>query len=371
MIKVCLHSENLSAGAMTHSIRNIAKHIRKDMFDMYLAAADDACYGPEVIKEFKPGNVFIYKREPSWMYEYDRITGEYPNPVETHCLYDWLHEKGIDIIHDQRGGQGYFPLNSSQIKAKKIEYNIFGGYDPHEDIARTLCISQGVYNDWKVQMDKRSPHLTHRGMVLNPAVTVPETDEDLRAELGIPNDFIVIGRSSNAGRGDTMNFEAYAQVETSKTIFLSPATDEGQKEFIKKLGIKNIIVMPLITNYKRMSAYYNTLDISAHNRGESFGASVAEALMHAVPVVTAGWSNRQFTPSTAHEELIDDINYCADGKSPGQRLHFYCEILNRLIRGGREYCKSEGRRFQERIMAKCSAPVITERLEGIYGDVLK
>ncbi len=371
MIRVCLHSENLSAGCMTHSVRNIARYINKNIFEVYLATTDTGCYGPEVLKEFKPSNVFVYRREPGKMYEYYPETGEYPEPVAEHPLYDWLESKKIDIVHDQRGGQAYFPLNSPRIKAKKIEYNIFGGFDAHEDIARSLCISQGVYNDWLLQMQRRAPHLAQRGMVLNPAVSFPDNNEDLRSELGIPSDYVVIGRSSNAGGGDIMNLQAYAKVENDKTIFLSPATHSLTEPLIKSLGIKNIVTMPLITDYRRMSMYYNTLDIAAHDRGESFGCSVAEALMHGTPVVSNGWSCGNYSPATAQEELIDDINYCAVGGNPQQRLMSYAGILQRLIRGGRDYCKSEGRRFQQRIMAKCSAPVITRQLEQIYGEVLR
>ena len=299
MIKVCLHSENLSTGAMTHSIRNIAKHINKEEFEVFLASADDGtCYYPEVAKQFKPENIFLYKREPGWMYQYDPDTGEYPLPVEDHPLFGWLEEKKIDIVHDNRGGQAYFPLNSPHVKAKKIESNIFAGYDGTEDIAKTLCISKGVLNDWQEQMNRRSPHLTHRGVHLYPAVSLPETEDNMREELGISEDTIVVGRFSNAGRGDTANFEAYARVETDKTVFLTPNITLDQKEFVKKLGIKNVHILPTLITYYDVSRFYNTLDIAVHNRGESFGGFVAEAHIHGVPVITHGWSRQQWTPAT-------------------------------------------------------------------------
>lgn len=370
-IKLCLHQENLSSGALTHSLRNTAKYIDRNQFELYLATTDVTCYGPEVLKQFAPENVFVYRREPGWMYEYIPATGEYPAPPEEHPLYDWLAEKQIDIIHDQRAGQAFFPLNSPKVTAKKIEYNVFAGYDATPDIARTLCISQGVYNDLAEQHQRRgTSHLISRLQMLNPAVSIPETTDDMRAELGISADMIVIGRSSNPGRGDTANFQAYARIQSDKTIFVTPELSQDQLQLMKDLNIRNAIVLPLITNYYDMSRYYNTIDINAHNRGESFGASVAESHTHAVPVVTFGWSRHQFTPATAHEELIWERDYCSDGPSYEAKLNEYCSMLNRLIHGGRAYCKSEGKRFQARANQIWAAPVIVKQLERIYRDVL-
>jgi hypothetical protein len=260
---------------MTHSIKNIAKYIDQSRFEVFLASADRTCYGPEVLPYFKPENILTYPREPGWMYEYDPKTGEYGPPVDEHPLYDWLLEKKIDIIHDNRSGTYFFPLSSPKIIAKKIEYNVFGGADLSTDIARTICISRGVYNDWVAQMKRRAPHLVSRAVMINPAVSLPETDENLRQQLGISEELIVIGRSSNAGRGDTFNFLGFREIEDDRTIFLSPATDVNQVEQIKNWGIKRIMIIPTILNYRRMSMYYNTLDISAHHRGESFGGCVS------------------------------------------------------------------------------------------------
>lgn len=375
-VRVCFHSEVLSSGCLNHHIKNIAKYINKDKFEIYLATGDISNYGRKIAEFFKKENVFEYLREPGWIYSYNPVTGDYPIGPDEHPLYNFLENNKIDIIHDQRGGGTYFPLNVSRVKAIKVESNIFAGCAPYDGLAMSYCISRGVYNDWLSQMKIKNPAITDRGTVMYPAVDLPITNKDLREELGIASNIIVIGKSSNAGKGDTYNFSGYAAAETNNTLFLAAAMDPSQVEQCKQLGIRNMIVLPIVEDYTRMSMFYNTCDIVAHHRGESFGCSVAEAMMHGKPVVTAGWSNGQFTPSTAQEELIGDRNFCAEGTDYNSSTTAYATILKGLISGGREYCKEKGEWFKQRAMSMCAAPLIVSRLEqsyeelvGIYGRI--
>lgn len=356
---------------MTHHMRNIAKYIDRQQFDIYLATAASDSYFHEIAKYISADHIFTFTRAGKH-YDYDPVSGDYYHAPDTHPLYDWLKENQIDIIHDHRGGGTYFPLNAPQIIAKKVDSNVFGGWTGIRDgLSKTMCISQGVYNEWSgaIRRFKQDQYL-HLGTVVYPAVDYPETTEDLRSELGIAKDTIVIGRSSMGYAGDEYNFRAYKQVESSKTLFLTPFLNERQMEFVRELGIKNIIVLPFINDYLYKSKFYNTLDVAAHHRGESFGCCVAEAMIHGKPVVTVGWCSKQYTASTAQEELIEDPLYCAIGRNPHEQLSDYANILNRLISGGRDFCKQEGQAFFQRAISKFAAPQQVKKTEQIYKDVI-
>lgn len=370
-IKVCLHSENLSSGALIHSVKNIAKYINKDEFEVFLSAADKTCYGPEVIKYFDKENILIYPREPGSYYEWDESIKAFGRALPKHPIYDFLKEKEIDIIQDQRGGGSQFPLNSPWITCKKIEHNVFGGFQTYDKLNKTMCISQGVYNDWMNQCMRIDPSRASLAEVVAPLIDYPNSKNDLRNELGINKNTIVIGRSSNAWAGDSLNIEVFGSIEKilgNKVLFISPDHID-QRGTATKLNIKNIIFIPPITSYERMSMFYNTMDIMAHDRGESFGASIAESMMHNTPVVTKGWSNNPPTPSTAQEELVPK-EFCAKGITKEEVFNDYRNIILKLCQGGREYCREEGKKMLDRVEKRIAAPIVVKRVEQIYKEVL-
>lgn len=371
-IRICLYSENLSPGALIHHVRNIIKYIDYNQFDIYLATTEK---GPDTylgeLKSMVPNNKFFVHDRSGKYYDWDKDTGDYYPAPDTHPLYTFLIENKIDIIHDQRGGGTQFPLNSPQIKAKKIDSNVFAGCGFIKDnLAVSLCISKGVYNDIVEQL-KRKNWLTHlpKLRVLYPAIDYPATNENMRKDLGIGEDIFVIGRMSNSYAGDYKNFYAYKQIESKKTLFLTPFLDDHQKENIKSLGIKNIIILPKIIDYVTKSKAYNTFDLAAHDRGESFGAFVAEAMMHSKPIVSSGWSNGVFTASNAQEELIGDPTFCATGKTQEDVQNDYTRIMLRLHNEGREYCKKIGKDFFKRAESLVAAPMIVKQIEKIYKEV--
>lgn len=375
MIKVCLHTENFSPGAMTHHVKNIAKYINKNVFEVFLAGTNQVAgsYFNEVARYIKPENILLYERSGKW-YDYDPVGGDYYQGPDQHVLYDWIKAKRIDIIHDQRGGGSQFPLSSQQIDIAKIDSNIFGGVTGVLDgLQKTICISQGVYNEWFAGLNRRGlSQYSHLGTVLYPAIDLPETDQDMRKELGIGEDVVVMGRSSMGYAGDTYNYIAYKQIESPKTLFITPFLNDTQRELVKKLDIKNIIILPMIRDYDTKSRFYNTFDVAIHNRGESFGASVAEAMIHGKPVVTTGWClPNNYNASSAQIELVEDINYIARGSTEQEVIRDYTKILQRLVFKGRVYCRNEGKAFKRRAEEKFAAPLVVKKLEDIYVKVFK
>lgn len=365
MLKVCLHSEVMSAGGPIHHIKNIAKYIDKSKVELYLATTEYGLYGQHVFRYFKPENIFIYPRENN-IHQWNAERNMYPIAPERHPLYDFLNSKNIDILHDSQGGEPIFPTNIP-LKIRKFQTNIFAGIDLSSGIEKVLSISRGVYNDWSKYVKNVNPALHARGSVVFLSTDYPASNDNLRKEFSIPNDAIVFGRSSNGYAGDEVNLLAYQKIQSDKTYFLAPAISEKQKQMIKDLELKNVIQMPVICDYEQMSKLYNTMDVLAHNRGESFGCAVSEAIMHGRPVISTGWSNRSYTSTNAQEELIADEKYCAIGRNNGEYVDHYAAIMQTLISGGRDYCAQEGKIFKERFLANgYAADRVVAGLQGLY-----
>ena len=72
-----------------------------------------------------------------------------------------------------------------------------------------------------------------------------------------------------------------------------------------------------------ISEFLNTLDVYSHGRsdGETFGSVIAEAMMHALPVI----SHRVKSGANAHRETIGPGGFFA------KNFHDYVEYMNRLI----------------------------------------
>lgn len=370
MIKVCLHSEVMSRGGVIHHVKNKIKYIDRSKFDVFLATTDkEGPYFQAITSYIKPENIFLYPRETN-IHTWNLSLNRYPDAPLKHPLYQFLEEKHIDILHDYRGGEPIFPFNSRQIKVKKVETNIFAGADIDFPLDLILCISQGVFNSYLEKIKTTRPDLAQKAKVLPLSIDEPASSKNLRKELNISENTIVIGRASNFYVGDVINFQAYKQIESSNTMFLALNISNRHKEMIKSLGIKNIQVVEPIDSYERMSMYYNTLDIEAHNSGESFGCAVAEAIMHQVPVVTVGWNNFQYNFTNAHQELILDPAYCTQGTNDTENTEAYSAVLKKLILGGRDYCKDEGKKMKDRIFDKIYAPRVVARLETLYEKLL-
>jgi hypothetical protein len=130
-------------------------------------------------------------------------------------------------------------------------------------------------------------------------VHLPEIDNDLRKELGIPKDALVIGRN---GGWDTFDIDfvkkAIVQVleERNDIWFLFQFT----KPFIQH---ERVIYLPGSADLKTKVEFINTCDTMLHARyvGESFGLSCAEFSLRNKPVITFYNS-----PERNHIDILDE-----------------------------------------------------------------
>jgi hypothetical protein len=117
------------------------------------------------------------------------------------------------------------------------------------------------------------PHIVHP----------PSTTEDLRVELGIPDDAVVFGRH---GAADAFNIEfvqraVIAAVEERREVwFIFLNTNRFATH-------ERVVHIPRVDDREDVSRFVNTCDYMIHAlaHGENFGLAVAEFAVAGVPVM--------------------------------------------------------------------------------------
>jgi hypothetical protein len=128
-------------------------------------------------------------------------------------------------------------------------------------------------------------------------VALPDVDEDLREQLGIPQEAVVFGRHGGEG---TFNIHfvrdaVRAVVEERPDVWFVFLNTDGFCEHSR------IVHLPRTADRAEIRRFVNTCDytIHAHEHGETFGLAVAESALSGVPVLTYLDS-----PRKAHLDLL-------------------------------------------------------------------
>jgi hypothetical protein len=135
--------------------------------------------------------------------------------------------------------------------------------------------------------------------VVPPIVTLPDVRDDLRVELGIPDDAVVFGR-----HGGTGTFSIDFVKAAIRTVL-----DERKDIWFVFLPVdpfyehERIIYLPRVADRADIRRFVNTCDymIHAHALGEGFGLAVAEFAYVGAPVMTFLGS-----PRMGHLELLSN-----------------------------------------------------------------
>jgi hypothetical protein len=130
-------------------------------------------------------------------------------------------------------------------------------------------------------------------------VTLPDVDEDLREQLGIPADAVVFGRHGGEG---TFNLDFVRKA-------IPDALDRREDVWFLLVNVDRfyehprVVYLPTMIDRAAVRRFVNTCDymIHAHALGETFGLAVAEFAYVGVPVMTYLGS-----PRLAQLDLLDD-----------------------------------------------------------------
>ncbi len=274
-------------------------------------------------------------------------------------------EIGPDILHVHYSGNSEPPISDPEIMKKVpavITTNQFEKENvspSHQLVRRILFVSNWLLQN-KATWAKNDPRTT---VVYNP-VEKPLTNDDLRSELGISKDTFVIGRVGRPDPGihDPISLDAYARIETDKTLFLALSPPDNMVAQARELKLKNFRVLPPTPDPLWLSKFYNTIDVLAHARkdGETFGCNIAEAMVHGKPVVS-----HISRVMDAQTEVIGNCGYIA----PYGDQDAYAEYL-RQLRDNSTNRSELARQAKQRALDEFEAERLTLRLSEIYKNEL-
>jgi glycosyltransferase involved in cell wall biosynthesis len=268
-----------------------------------------------------------------------------------------------EIFHIHRSGQAdEFPVvpELKTYARRCVETNVFGGYDPAPIIDLTLYPSDYLYRN------ARRPR--RRVAVLPNPVKAPATPDDLRGALGVPVETFVMGR---IGRPDDYLFDpislrALGELERDAgrdVLYLVQSPPPKMIAAARDMGLERIrfLTTPVLTD-DEVSRFFNTIDVLAHagRNGETFGLSIAEAMIHGKPVVS-----HRSRVANGHAELMKDCGFLA-----GVDDHrAYARYLRRLRDDERQ--RKELGEAARRVASRFLLPLIGAALEGHYERLLR
>jgi hypothetical protein len=252
----------------------------------------------------------------------------------TVAIYDWAywtrHYLGVDpiIMYDTK-----HPANNGDVIEKfKKEFLVFG-YDKKSQIdeilsknncesflmekggkpdgiistvsknlvnAISVCSVSDIHGDIYAMGSKWLSKVTNYEIPYVPyMVDLPDIDADMREELGIPKDALVIGRN---GGSDTFDIPFVKQAiqsvlnERKDIWFIFQLTD-------KFIDHDKVIFLPGSSDMNTKVRFINTSDAMLHARyvGESFGLSCAEFSVRNKPIITY-----EKSPERNHIDTLDE-----------------------------------------------------------------
>lgn len=233
-------------------------------------------------------------RNPSRFNEYKNLPIKL---IEFNSVEDLLNAD-IDILNTFRSGElddGWFIPNFDAFKFnfKVVEINFQGGVKTNPDYR--VYLTNTIYN-----VNNTIPY----SIIPNPVIT-KLTEDNLRKELNIPESAFVCGRIARPDRNiyANINLQAYSRIQTDNTYFLYVAPYQQAIYDAENLKLKNIIFLNPTSDEVFVSKIYNTMDVLCHSNslGETFGNTIAEAMINGKPVISHVGSN---TWPQAQKELL-------------------------------------------------------------------
>jgi hypothetical protein len=199
-----------------------------------------------------------------------------------------VSERDITHFYAIKGGEndGIFPSNS-----KSLTHCVFTMNEPHGDAYAGICeyVSKKFGGSY--------PFVDHIVEDEYPGIG------DLRKELGIPKEALVVGRH---GGKDTFNLDFARQaiidsLGREDIYFLFMNTDVFHSH-------ERIIHLPYTFDFEYKSRFIETCDAMIHARrdGETFGLSVGEFSVKNKAVITCNSLNSGHGYDTAHLEFLGD-----------------------------------------------------------------
>jgi len=306
------------------------------------------------------------KVSPQWDSNYEMLSRfeNYKN-FESHHIknVDDFNNYNIDVLNSHRSGEDLWLIpgfEQGSYNFPIVETNFHGVLQTKADYR--VFPSQTLVNFKRLNI----PH----SVIFNPIMPKLSND-NLREELGIPNDAFVFGKISRASNEifTPITYLAYKSIENSNAYFIQMGINKATEEIASKLKLKNFIAIDQTLDEVRISKFYNTFDLYCHGNklGETFGNTVAEAMMHGKPVIThlgdPKWPQAQCEVIDREDHIIrrQDVQAYLD----------YSNLMNDLMTNTQKYnefqsyCDQRAKEFFDyKVVAKKYADLFNKVLNS-------
>lgn len=288
-------------------------------------------------------------------------------------LQDVINENSIDILHVYRSGFEQFPEPGLHVQVPHfVETNVFGFIDPNPRIDRTLYMSEWLMNYSLAQLNGIQHNLPARrfDFVNNP---VEDPASQIMLNVDIPDDAIVLGRCGRPDNGIYNSVSVRAahllRMQGYPIHFLVAAPPSNMLDDLGKYGIPFHTISPT-TTASVLSQFYNRVDIYAHARadGETFGVNIAEAMMHAKPVVTH-WATPSFPGMGVFQSQTELVDHGKTGFIVENDPAEYAEALKKLI-DDKQLRVNMGIEGMLKAKSEYHVTSCVQKLENIYRKVV-
>jgi len=237
-----------------------------------------------------------------------------------------LNNYNLNILNTHRGGDDFWlipGLEKLHCNFKIVETNFHGNLFTRADVR--------VFPSYTM-IESRS--IQYRYVIIPNPIMPKLSNYNLRKKFNIEGKFVFgrIGRPAKDIYSDTC-LRAYKILENENNFFIYVAPCNEARMDAHKLGIKNILFIDQILDEVYISKLYNTFDVMCHSNkmGETFGNTIAEAMMHGKPVVShfgKDW------PQAQKEVLGIDYSKHYVCENNAEK---YSSLMNKLMTDKHEY----------------------------------
>jgi glycosyltransferase involved in cell wall biosynthesis len=336
-----------------------------------IGGADKSCYYlAKGLRELGHDVVIFYtemsfpKVSVQWDDDYEMLSRfDSYKDFESHQITDvnQFNEHNIDLLNTHRSGDDFWLIpgfEQGNYNFPIVETNIHG-----------TLLTKADYRIFPSQTMADFKKITIPYTVIYNPIMPKLTETDLREELGIPKDAFVYGKISRASNDifTPITYLAYKKCEAPNVYFIQMGINKATEDIAQRLNLKNFIAIDQSLDENRISQFYNTFDLYCHGNslGETFGNTIAEAMIHGKPVVSH--LGAKMWPQ-AQCEVIGNDNYFVR-RNDTYAFEDYKNLMISLkdnkeeYKNYQEYCKDRAEKlFDYRVVSQKYADVFQKIL---------
>ena len=300
-IKILFYSHTIDYGGTWRSHERILMNIDKNLFDPYIIYREEGNNNrlEFLLNNFNKNNILSFKADniktgPNEGYSY----------INTN-FYTIINKYNFDIIHFARSGYYEWPF-VKRICPIQIETNIFAGKDKSNFLDYSVSICETI--------DKLRGGSDE--IIYNPIPKKIDDNINLKTELNIGKDYVILGRIGRPDNFTPISFNALKLLKNDgiKFKYIIIGACDRTKNIIGELDLTDECIILNETNDDYLiHKFYNTLDIFAHYRsdGECHSTAISQAMMYKLPIIThyAGFNGQIETIKEGGFVVNNEVEY--------------------------------------------------------------